>query len=489
VNKLDQIETPLFSGLLAHIKQNPLQFHIPGHNKGLGMEPEFRTFIGENALAIDLINIAPLDDLHSPHGIIHRAQQLAAEAFGADATFFCVQGTSGAIITMVMSVLNPGDKILVPRNVHKSVITGIILSGATPVFLTPEIDLELGIMHGISVETVEHALNQHPDTKAVLVINPTYYGVATDLQAIVELAHSRGLAVLVDEAQGVHTNFHPGLPISAMAAGADIAATSVHKLGGSMTQTSVLNVRAGRVNPKRVQAILSMLTTTSTSYLLLASLDTARKQLATRGEELIDQAIRLAENTRVKINQIPGLYCFGREIIGTTSSRHNYDPTKLCINVRQLGIYGIDMEKILREEFRIEVELSDHYNILCIVSLGHREEHLDKLVEALRSVAARFYRESAMLTMPKVVVPNIPHLAISPREAFYSSTEEILLSESAGRITAESIMVYPPGIPVLLPGEIITKENIDYIQSCLDAGLPVQGTEDPHVQKIKVIRS
>src|SRR5690606_17026568 len=251
-------------------------------------DPEFREFIGEAALAMDLINISPLDDLHRPTHIIKRAQELAAEAFGADHTFFSVQGTSGAIMTMILATCQPGDKIIVPRNVHKSVMTAIVLADAIPVFIHPVLDERTGIAHGITTTALAKALDEHPDAKAVLIINPTYYGIAADLKRMVELAHARDIPVLVDEAHGVHIHFHEQLPLSAMQAGADMAATSMHKLGGSLTQSSILNVRSQRVNPRRVQSIISMLTTTSTSYLLLASLDAARRQLATRGRHMLD---------------------------------------------------------------------------------------------------------------------------------------------------------------------------------------------------------
>lgn len=486
MNRQDQ--TPLFTGLLTHASRNPVQFHIPGHKKGVGMAPEFRKFIGENALSIDLINITPLDDLHNPHGMILEAQKIAAEAFGADHTFFSVQGTSGAIIGMIMSVCGPGDKIIVPRNVHKSILTGIVLSGALPVFMSPELDYRLGIAHGVSLESVRTALDQHPDAKGVLVINPTYYGVSADLKAIVELAHARGVPVLVDEAHGVHINFHEELPLSAMQAGADLAATSVHKLGGSMTQTSVLNLREGFVHAGRVQAIMSMLQTTSTSYLLLASLDVARKQLATRGRQLIDRAVRLATEARQSINAIPGLYCFGPEIIGQSSARFEFDPTKLCINVQDLGVSGAEMERLLRDEFNIEVELSDLYNILCIISLGDVREDVELLLKALQTFSERFYRNQAGSRI-KVRIPTTPILAMSPREAFYAETEEVLLEESEGRVIAESIMVYPPGIPIFLPGEIVSQENLEYIAECIEVGLPVQGTEDLDIKRVKVVRT
>lgn len=260
----EQGRTPLFTGLMRHAARETVPFHIPGHKRGLGMDPAFRQFIGQGALSIDLINIAPVDDLHHPHGMIKEAQDLAAAAFGADRTFFSVQGTSGAIMTMVMSTCGPGDKILVPRNVHKSVLTAIVLSGARPVFMSPELDYDLGVAHGVSLATVRGTLAQHPDARAVLVINPTYFGVCADLRGIVAEAHSYDIPVLVDEAHGVHVHFHDALPASAMQAGADMAATSVHKLGGSLTQSSILNVRDGLVNPGRVQTVLSMLTTTST---------------------------------------------------------------------------------------------------------------------------------------------------------------------------------------------------------------------------------
>ncbi|ASS90959.1 aminotransferase class I/II-fold pyridoxal phosphate-dependent enzyme [Aeribacillus pallidus] len=484
---MSQHDTPLFTGLLEHIQKNPIQFHIPGHKKGAGMEPKFREFIGHNALAMDLINIGPLDDLHSPKGIIKEAQKLAAEAFGADHTFFSVQGTSGAIMTMVLSVCGPGDKIIVPRNVHKSVMSAIIFSGASPVFIHPEVDKNLGISHGITTESVEKALQQYPDAKGLLVINPTYFGISADLKQIVNIAHSYDVPVLVDEAHGVHIHFHDKLPLSAMQAGADMAATSVHKLGGSMTQSSILNVREGLVSPDRVQSILSMLTTTSTSYLLLASLDAARKQLATKGYELLEQTIQLANQTRYEINKIDHLYCVGEEILGTNAT-YDYDPTKLIISVKELGITGYDAELWLREHYNIEVELSDLYNLLCLITPGDTEYETSLLIKALRALSKEFSHQANKQAEVSVLLPDIPVLALTPRDAFYAETELVPFEQSVGRIIAEFVMVYPPGIPIFIPGEIITKENLHYIRKNLDAGLPVQGTEDPTLSYIRVIK-
>jgi arginine decarboxylase len=485
--KLSQYETPLFSGLIAHAKKNPVQFHIPGHKKGAGIDPEFRAFIGDNALSIDLINIGPLDDLHQPKGIIKQAQDLAAEAFGADHTFFSVQGTSGAIMTMVMAVCGPGDKIIVPRNVHKSVMSAIVFSGAIPVFIHPDIDPELGISHGITTDSVSRALEQHPDAKGVLVINPTYFGISADLKKIVEIAHSYNVPVLVDEAHGVHIHFHDELPLSAMQAGADMAATSVHKLGGSMTQSSVLNIKEGLISTNRIQSILSMLTTTSTSYLLLASLDVARKRLATEGRELIEQTIQLAQSIRTRINEIDHISCIGEEILGTKAT-FDYDPTKLIISIKELGLNGFYVEQWLREKYNIEVEMSDLYNILCIITPGDTAKEGDVLVEALRDLADEVEHRPVKVAPPKVMLPDIPLLALTPRDAFYAETEVVPIDESEGRIIAEFIMVYPPGIPIFIPGEIITKENLLYIKKNMEVGLPVQGPEDEEIKSLRVIK-
>ncbi len=483
---LTQFDTPLFTGLVEHARKNPIQFHIPGHKKGRGVAPEFRDFIGEQALSIDLINIGPLDDLHAPKGIIKQAQDLAAEAFGADHTFFSVQGTSGAIMAMIMSVCGPGDKIIVPRNVHKSVMSAIIFSGAVPVFIHPVIDERLGISHGITTDAVSKALSQNPDAKALLVINPTYFGISANLKKIVEIAHSYRVPVLVDEAHGVHIHFHEELPLSAMQAGADMAATSVHKLGGSMTQSSILNVREGLVSHKRVQSVLSMLTTTSTSYLLLASLDVARKQLATRGRELLDKTIKLAQSLRKQINEIDHLYCVGEEILGTKAT-FDYDPTKLTISVKELGISGYEAEKWLRENYNIEVELSDLYNILCLVTPGDTEKEGKILVEALKELSKNNTKNQKKEERP-VLLPEIPVLALSPRDAFYAETELVPFDESEGRIIAEFIMVYPPGIPIFIPGEIVTMENLHYIKKNIEVGLPVQGPENFDARKLRVIK-
>ncbi|CAM3508371.1 aminotransferase class I/II-fold pyridoxal phosphate-dependent enzyme [Hydrogenibacillus schlegelii] len=476
---------PLFDGLVAHVERGRYPFHIPGHKGGRGADPAFRAWIGERAFWLDLINIAPLDDLHAPRGIIRDAERLAAEAFGAEHAFFSVQGTSTAIMAMVLAAVGPGEKIIVPRNVHKSVLSAIILAGAVPIFIYPEMDQAFGIAHGISPDAVERALEAHPDARAVFVVHPTYYGVALDLPAIVATCHRRGVPVLVDEAHGAHFSFHPKLPPSAMESGADAAATSVHKLGGSLTQSSLLLHQGRRIAPERLRVTLSLLMTTSTSYLLLASLDTARRQLAVAGEARLQAAIERAETVRRAVRTIPGLRTLEADDLppGTLG----LDPLKLTVHVAGLGLSGADVEEWMRAEGGIEVELSDLYNVLFLFSLADGDDAVRRLKDALRRLSEAHRQNGARKPKP-ILLPEMPALALSPRDAFYAETERVPLEEAADRIMAEFILVYPPGIPVVMPGEILTQDNIDYIRANLAEGLPVLGPEDATLRTVRVIK-
>lgn len=483
----EQYKTPLFTTLLEHINKQPIPFHIPGHKKGKGVDPEFFDFLGANAFQIDLINIAPLDDLHHPHGAIQQAQQLAAEAFHADHSLFSVQGTSTAILSMILTTCQPGDKIIVPRNIHKSVLAGLILADAIPIFIQAEIDEQLQISHSITIEQIRQTIQRHPDTKALLMIHPTYYGTANNLTEIVQLAHQHQLLVLVDEAHGALFSFHEDLPCSAMDAGADLAATSLHKLGGSLTQSSILNFKTDRIQPQHVQLIFNQLTTTSTSYLLLASLDTQRRFLVEQGHLAIQQTLQLARYAREQINQIPGLIC-PTDQLKTYQSVHELDETKLIIHLQNMEITGHEAENWLREVHRIEVELSDLHNLLCLISIGDTEESIEQLLHALRQLSAQFYQPQYNRSLHDLTIPALPELVMTPREAFYhQQIRSLSLQQAVGHISAESITIYPPGIPILLPGERITHEHIVYIEKNLAAKLPVQGTIDPEVQTIQVI--
>ncbi|MBU5268287.1 aminotransferase class I/II-fold pyridoxal phosphate-dependent enzyme [Clostridium cochlearium] len=484
--RLDQYKTPLFDALMEYVDRETIPFHVPGHKKGVGIDEEFKKFIGENPFKIDVTVFKLVDSLHHPTGPIKKAQELAADAYGSKASFFCIHGTSGAIQAMIMSVVKSGDKIIIPRNVHKSVTSGIILSGATPVYMQPELDKRVGIAHGVTPETVEKNLKENPDAKAVLIINPTYYGVATDIKKIADIVHSYDIPLIVDEAHGPHLGFNDKLPMSSIEAGADICCQSTHKIIGALTQCSLLHVGSERIDVNRVQQILSLLQTTSPSYILMASLDCARRQIAINGKELLDKAINLANYAREEINKIPGFYCFGKEIIGNPGV-FAIDPTKITITCRDLGITGFQLDMILSNKYHIQLELSDLYNGLAVGSFGDTKENIDALINALKEISQE-YKNNENKKSDFIDIPAIPEQVQIPREAFNSEKVVLPLKDSRGRISGEFLLAYPPGIPVLCPGEIITEEIINYIQKLKDTGLYVQGTEDSEVNFIKVVK-
>jgi len=483
--KLDQTKTPLFDALLEYHNNDTVPFHVPGHKRGQGMVRKFKDFVGTNVLSIDVTVFHQVDSLHKPTGVIKEAQELAADAYNADYTFFSIHGTSGAIQAMIMSVVTQGDKIIIPRNVHKSVTAGIILSGANPVYMHPEIDARVGLALNVTPETVRKTLEQNSDAKAVLIVNPTYYGVSTDIVEIAKIVHEYNIPLIVDEAHGPHLHFNSRLPISAMDAGADICAQSTHKIVGSMTQSSLLHVKKGFVDVNRVKTVMSLLQTTSPSYVLLASLDCARMQMATEGKKLIDDAIELAGYARERINDIKGLYCFGEKVLEKKGA-YGFDPTKITITSKDIGLSGHELEDILTEKYFIQPELSDLYNILCVFSFGDTKEKVDKLINALEEISAE--QSCKEIVKSEVLgIPNIPESVLTPRDAFNSMTIPIPLEDSVGLISAEFLMAYPPGIPILCPGEIITQEIVDYVRALKAAKLYVQGTEDPEVNRIKIV--
>ncbi|EOR26767.1 Arginine decarboxylase [bioreactor metagenome] len=483
--KLNQAETPLFDALKEYVNRDTLPFHVPGHKKGVGIDKEFKDFIGENPFKIDVTVFKLVDSLHHPTGPIKKAQELVADAYNSHSSFFSIHGTSGAIQAMILSVVNDGDKIIIPRNVHKSVTSGIILSGAIPIFMEPEIDKKLGIAHGVTPETVEKTLKENKDAKAVLIINPTYYGVATDIKKIADIVHSYDIPLIVDEAHGPHLAFSEKLPMSALEAGADICAQSTHKIIGSLTQGSLLHVKSKYVNPTRVQQILNLMQTTSPSYILMASLDCARRQIALEGRSLLEKAIELCKYTRDEINKIPGFYCFGEEVLGKPGS-YSFDSTKLTISSRELGITGFELDMILADKYHIQMELSDFYNVLAVGSFGDTKEGMDRLLSALKEISNDYYGKREPI-QDFLDIPTIPRKILNPREAFYSNKTSISLKDSIGKISGEFLLAYPPGIPVLCPGEEITQEIVDYVHDLKRANLYVQGTEDLTVENIKIV--
>lgn len=479
-----QRRTPLFDAVKKYVSSGIVPFHVPGHKQGRGL-PEFKEYVGENVLAMDLTCMPDLDNILNPLGVIREAQELAAQAFGADHAYFLVNGTTCGIQAMIMAVCEPGDKLILPRNAHKSAIGGIILSGANPVYLDPEINRDFGISMGITPEKVERALREHPDAKAVFVINPTYYGAASDLAGIVEVAHRYRVPVIVDEAHGAHFGFHEGLPVSAMEAGADLSAASTHKLTGSMTQSSFLLLKEGLVSPQRVKAVLNITQTTSPSYVLLASLDVARKQMALQGREMVQRTLELARWVRLEIAGIEGYDLLDEKVVGTPGC-FALDPTKITLNVQGLGLSGYELETILRRKYNLQVELSDLYNVIFLLTIADDRGTVGYLVDCLRDIANQRSFKNVIKYCPPL--PAIPEMVMLPRDAFYSQTKVIDLQDAEGAISAESIMAYPPGIPLVCPGERITREIIDYVTVLKQEHADLQGTEDPQIERIKVLK-
>lgn len=482
-NKSPQNKAPIYEALKWYKNQRIVPFDVPGHKQGRGNK-QLKEFLGEDCLSVDVNSMKPLDNLCHPTSVIKEAEELAAEAFGADSAFFMVNGTTSAVQAMIMSVCKEGDKIIMPRNVHRSAINSLILIGANPIYINPGIHKRLGISLGMSLKDIEEAIKEHPDAKAVFVNNPTYYGICSDLREIVKLAHSHGMYVLVDEAHGTHFYFDKRLPVSAMEAGADMAAVSIHKTGGSLTQSSMLLMKNEKINPHYVRTIINLTQTTSGSYLLLSSLDIARRNLALHGEEIFEEVVSIAEYARSEINKIGGYYAFSKEIVNGDNV-FDFDITKLTVNTLDVGLAGIEAYDILRDDYGIQIELGDIGNILSIISVGDTRYNIERLVSALSEIKRIHTKDKKGIFDHEYINPIVRK---SPKEAFYAEKESVLISESEGRITGEFVMCYPPGIPILAPGELITKEAIECILASKEKGSLITGPEDMDINEIQVLK-
>ena len=425
----------------------------------------------------------PLDNLCHPVSVIKEAEELAARAFGAQHAFFMVNGTTSAVQSMIMSVCKRGDKIIMPRNVHRSAINALIISGAVPVYVNPSINKQLGIPLGMSVADVKKAIEQNPDAKAVLVNNPTYYGICSDLRTITKLAHQHGMKVLVDEAHGTHFYFGENLPLSAMAAGADMAAVSMHKTGGSLTQSSFLLSNHPDLHQGYIRQMINLTQTTSGSYLLLSSLDLSRRNLALHGKEIFARVKELAQYAREEINKLGGFYAFSSELIDGDAI-FDFDTTKLSVHTRDIGLAGIEVYDLLRDEYDIQIEFGDIGNILAIISVGDNMFVMERLISAMAEIKRIYQKDKAGMYDHEYINPEV---VMTPQEAFYAAKHAMPIEQSAGQICSEFVMCYPPGIPILAPGERITQEILDYIAYAKEKGCFLTGTEDIHIENINVV--
>lgn len=478
---MGQGKAPIYEALLKYKSMRVVPFDVPGHKQGKG-NPELTEFLGEKCLSVDVNSMKPLDNLVHPVSVIREAEELAADAFGAHHAFFMVNGTTSGVQAMIMSVCKRGEKVIMPRNVHRSAINALIISGAIPVYVNPGVNKKLGIPLGMSINDVEKAIEENPDAKAVFINNPTYYGICSDLKAITELAHRHNMYVLVDEAHGSHFYFGANLPINAMAAGADMAAVSMHKTGGSLTQSSFL-LKGERLSTGHVRQTINLTQTTSGSYLLLASLDISRRNLALGGKGIFEKATALANYAREEINKIGGYYAFSSELINGDSV-YDFDQTKLSVHTRDIGLAGIEVYDILRDDYGIQIELGDIGNILAIISVGDRALALERLVSSLSEIKRLYIKDKSGMLDHEYINPEV---VLAPQQAFYSDQRSLPIKNSIGRISGEFVMCYPPGIPILAPGERITEEIIDYIAYAKAKGSSLTGTEDMSIENIRVL--
>ncbi len=470
-------------------------FYAPGHKRGWGVPIPLTELVGASVFQVDLPELPELDNLFAPEGVIRAAQELAADAFGADHTWFLANGSTCGIEAAILATCAPGDKIILPRNAHQSAISGLILAGAMPIFVQPEYDAGWDLAHGITPAAIATALHDHPDTKAVMVIYPTYYGACADLEAIAHITHQFEIPLLVDEAHGAHFAFHPAFPRPALQVGADLVVQSTHKTLAAMTQASMLHIKGDRLAVNRLKVALQLVQSTSPSYVLLASLDAARQQMALYGTNLMAHTLNLAHQARTQLKQQPGLRVLTADL-AITPGFIALDPTRLTVDVTGLNLTGFAADEILHRDLGVTAELPSLQTLTFIISLGNCHDDIDRLVWALQTLhlnqsAAKPSNPNSdsVLSLPIDSGPTAYQLQPrTPREAFFAKTESVAIAQAINHISAELVCPYPPGIPLLLPGEWITAEAIAYLQAVKASGGLVTGCADATLTTLQVLR-
>ncbi len=464
----EQQRAPLFEALLSYTQTVRAPLHIPGHKMGRAAPPSWRSFLGEQALSIDLTEAPGLDDLHAPEGVIAKAQALAAKAFGAQHSSFLVGGTTAGLHALILTACRPGDAIAIPRNAHRSILGALVLAGAHPHWVRVAFDPNLGVATHLDTNSLAQAL---PGARAAVLIHPTYYGVTSNAADVIGQVHEAGLPVLVDEAHGSHFGFHPDLPASSLALGADGVVQSLHKTGGSLTQSSICHLgKGGLLSDTRLREMLRLVQSTSPSYLLMASLDLARRELALNGEALWERALELARQGRHRLAELKGIRV-----------HESNDPTKLLIDIRGRGITGFQAAELLWTRYGVAVEASGLTYILAVLTPGDSPASIDALVGGVDRLP---FGPGSPALPPE---PPWPEVVCSPREAYLGGKCSVPLVQAAGRIAAELVAPYPPGIPVVAPGERLTPAVIDYLSQAAAAGYHLQGPADPHLRSIQVM--
>jgi lysine decarboxylase len=482
-----QPTTPYLEAVAAYGFRGSSRFHIPGHKGGPGADPGLLSALGERALLLDVPqDIEGIDVGPSPTPY-ERAERLAAEAYGAERTWFLTNGATQGNHALCLALAPPGRRVLLQRNSHASLIDGLVLSGGLASFVAPEYDHELGMAHGVTPEALERACAAAPEARAAFIVSPTYYGMAADVHGCAEVAHRAGAALVVDNAWGAHFGFHPDLPESPLALGADAVLASTHKIVGSLTQSAMLHVAGGEfVDVGAVGRAVRLVRSTSPNSLLLASLDAARRQLAVHGEALLERTLASAAPARAAIDSVPGCRVVGESLVGRPGV-HGWDPLRIVIDVRGTGCTGYEVAAALRASYDTYVELATRATLVLVLGLGQPVEPLERLAHDFAETIKRIARPGEPLTVATLAAALEQKTAVAPRDAFLGDSEAVPVQEAIGRISCESIAGYPPGVPALLPGERITSEVIGYLQELKAAGARLHGASDPAFKTVRVL--
>jgi arginine decarboxylase len=485
---VDHSQAPVMEALADFHHRDDLSFTPPGHKQGRGADPRALRALGEDVYASDLLALNGLDDRRMTGQVLEQAQELMADAVGAEHAFFSTCGSSLSVKSAMLAVAGPHEKLIVSRNAHKSVVAGLIIAGIEPVWVPPRWDGEHLLAHPPGSDEISQALQASPEAKGVLLITPTAYGTCGALRDTAEACHRHGRPLVVDEAWGAHLPFHEELPVWAMDAGADVCVTSVHKMGGGLEQGSVFHLQGDRVAPERLKACEDLLGTTSPSVLIYAALDAWRRQFAEQGHELLSDALGLAERLRGGIEALPGLHPLAAEFVGPSLAAE-YDPLMVVVDVQGLGTSGFGVSDWLREHRHINAGLADHRHVAFQITHADSAGTINALLSALRELTGR----TSELPLPaRIDLPSPDELVleqvIPPRDAFFGPQESVPIEQAAGRIGAEQISPYPPGVPAVVPGERINQPVADYLRTTVEAGTFVPDSADPSVRHVRVVR-
>jgi arginine decarboxylase len=482
-----QPSAPYLEAITAYGFRGATRFHVPGHKGGDGADPGLRTALGEQALLLDIPqDIEGIDVGPSPTPY-ERAEQLAADAYGAERTWFLTNGATQGNHALCLALAPPGERVILQRNSHASLIDGLILSGGSPSWVAPEYDAELGMAHGVTPDALAQALATTPQARVAFIVSPTYYGMAADVGACAEVAHAAGAALVVDSAWGSHFGFHDALPPSPLTLGADAMIASTHKIVGSLTQSAMLLVAHGdRVDTGAVARAVRLVRSTSPSSLLMASLDAARRQLAVHGEALLDRTIGAAALARAAIAAVPGCAVLGSDLVGRPGVA-GWDPLRIVVDVRRTGCTGYEVAAALRSDYDIFVELATQATLVLVVGLAQPVDQLERMSHDFAETVKRIARPAVAVAIARPPGALEHETVMAPRDAFLGRSEAVPVDQALGRISCESVAGYPPGVPALLPGERITAEVVGYLRELTSAGARLHGAADPTFATVRVL--